>query len=155
MIVERNYAMKAVLSLTTAMVMSIIVLNNVQDRKNGLTYTAHALNMTYVPDGPLHYRSISDRRYVIGMYTIVVVWEALIAVLCALGAALMHKRIGLMLSKLGHVLGALLFFGAFRGIAGQWFLMWQSGSFNGLPDAHRMLQWMLAMLVLLHMRDEQ
>lgn len=143
--------MKIVLSLTTAVVMSIVVLNNLQDKHNGLTYTAHTLNMTYVPDGPLKYRSINDRRYVIGAYTIVVIWEALIALMAAVGALLMcmKRSAGLSLAKLAHMLGALLFFGAFRGIAGQWFMMWQSGSFNGLPDAHRMLQWMLAVLVLL------
>lgn len=143
--------MKPTLSLITAFVMGIIVLNNLQDKRNGLTYTAHALAMTHVPEGPLHYRAITDRRYVIGAYSLVVVWEALTAFLCGLGALLLllKKPLGVKVAMMGHLLGVVLFMGAFRGVSGQWFKMWQSGAFNGLPDAHRMLQWFLGVLLFL------
>lgn len=143
--------MKATLSFITAFVMGIIVLNNIQDRENGLTYTAHALAMTHVPDGPLHHRAITDRRYVIGCYSIVVVWEVLIALLSGLGALLLllNKPFGLTLARWGHLAGCGLFMGAFRGVSGQWFKMWQAGEVNGLPDAHRMLAWFVGVLLFL------
>lgn len=140
--------MKAVLSLVTAIVMAIIVANNLRDYTNGLAYTAAAMSMTYVPDNPLKSRAITDPRYHRLFYHSVIAWEALTAVLCGLGALLLWRRhpAGLRMAQWGHVTGAALFMGAFRGVAGQCWLMWRAGVMNGLPDAHRFIGWFIGVL---------
>ena len=48
----------------------------------------------------------------------------------------------------------LLWFGAFRGIVGQWFAMWQSKNWNGLPEAARLTQFASTLLIFVTMDND-
>lgn len=145
---------KSTLSFISAFVMAIIVLNNTQDWDNGLNYTSKAMSMAHVPENPLKRRAVTKPAMHRIAYAGIVVWEVLTALLCGLGAVLMLLRqptAGLRLAIWGHVAGLALFMAAFRGVSGQWFLLWRAGQFNGLPDVHRMIGWFLGVLaILLH-----
>jgi predicted small integral membrane protein len=54
----------------------------------------------------------------------------------------------------GLLAALLLWFGAFRGIAGQWFAMWQSKKWNGLPDAAPLTQFSSTLLIFVTMDND-
>ena len=53
----------------------------------------------------------------------------------------------------GLVLGFLLWQVGFMSIGGEWFGMWQSGKWNGIPSAFRFAMVILGVLIFVAMRD--
>ncbi len=55
------------------------------------------------------------------------------------------------LSTIGLLMALLLFFGGFKVIAGEWFQMWRSASWNGLEVAFRNSVLAMVGLVIIHL----
>jgi predicted small integral membrane protein len=56
---------------------------------------------------------------------------------------------------LGLMLGFLLWQLGFMTIGGEWFGMWQSSQWNGVPSAFRFVMVIAAVLVFVAMRDDE
>lgn len=94
----------------------------------------------------------------LAFYLGIIAWELFNAILCWIGAAALFrarnssgevftraKRIG----TLALAAGLLLWLVAFLSIGGEWFLMWQSRTWNGQEPAFRMFTIEALILVLL------
>ncbi len=60
------------------------------------------------------------------------------------------KRSGI----LGMLLGLILWFFSFQAVAGEWFGMWMSKEWNGLPDAARLTQYISTILVFVALKND-
>jgi predicted small integral membrane protein len=85
-----------------------------------------------------------------------------VAVLCWIGSITLARYIradaGLFnkaktFAILGLTLGFLLWQVGFMSIGGEWFEMWQSQQWNGIPSAFRFVTTIIAVLILVVMPD--
>jgi predicted small integral membrane protein len=96
-------------------------------------------------------------------YALIIATEGATAVLCWIGAArlLRHLRADAAtfnraktLAVLGLTLGFLLWQVGFMSIGGEWFGMWQSKEWNGVPSAFRFFITIVAVLIFVAMPDQ-
>jgi len=147
---------KVALLLAVGLFFFIVVLNNaVFDYPSNYGFVQHVLSMDTLFSGETmawrSYRdpSPADNSYWmhLGFYCSIIFWEASIGVLCALGAfkLLKHRHSPAAAfhaakshAVYGLTLSMLLWFTGFITVGGEWFLMWQSSSWNGQEAAFRM-----------------
>lgn len=152
-------ATKILALATTAFIHALIVLNNIFDFQSNYVFTQHVLSMdtTFQPSS-LGWRAITSPGIQRVFYFIIIGWEALIAVFCAIGTVKCARRIKLGTVEfneakswafLGLALGIGLWMFAFLTIAGEWFVMWQSTIWNGQAPALRMFILVGVTLILL------
>jgi predicted small integral membrane protein len=86
------------------------------------------------------------------------------ALLCWIGAAALACRLradaatfnrAKSFAVLGLTLGFLLWQVGFMSIAGEWFGMWQSQQWNGVPSAFRFVITIIAVLIFVAMPDQE
>ena len=127
---------QAILVLSYGLVMAVIVLNNITE--NDVTQTAHVMSMDDIPSTPLQGRAITKEWVHWLGYYLITATEAATSILCILGAGFLFFQGTNDVAIAGLTLAVLLFFLVFRGVAGQYFKMWASKNWNGLPDAFQM-----------------
>lgn len=142
----------------------LIFFNNITDYYSNYWFVAHVLNMdTTFAESNLHYRSINSPFLFHAFYILIICIEAVIAYCCIKGSWLLFRNckkdaVVFHASKnwavAGIAVGILLWFVGFEVIAGEWFVMWQSATWNGLGSAERILGFLVLVLILLHMKDE-
>jgi predicted small integral membrane protein len=143
---------------------SLVVFGNVTDYGTNLEFVRHVLSMdTIFPNSTIRYRAIADPMLQHAAYLTIIVTEAVVAALCWLGAyrlfhamrsegrAFNHAK---TVAVAGLTLGILLWQVGFITIAGEWFGMWMSHQWNGVPDASRIVMILYAGLILVVMRDD-
>jgi predicted small integral membrane protein len=83
----------------------------------------------------------------------VLCWIGAVSLLCNIGAdaGLFNRR--KTFAILGLTLGFLLWQVGFMSIGGEWFGMWQSQPWNGVPSAFRFVLAISAVLILVAMPD--
>ena len=155
---------KALLTLATGLYAVIVVFGNLTDYRTNYRFVQHVMSMdTTYPDNKIMYRSIESPRVHHGAYIFIIWIETLIAILCTKGGIDLlknlkadgqtfheSKRTGIG----GMLAGLLLWFFGFQGIAGEWFGMWMSKEWNGLPDATRLTQFISTALVFVSMKND-
>jgi predicted small integral membrane protein len=144
---------------TTTVIHALIVINNVLDFQSNYVFTQHVLSMdTTFGHASVGWRGITSPGLQRIFYFMIIGWEALIAILCALGTVRCATRIksGLVefnqaknVAFLGLALGIALWMFAFLTVAGEWFLMWQSTTWNGQNAALRMFILTAVTMILL------
>lgn len=113
-----------------------------------LAFIQHTLLMDTTFDTPQRNRAItSPAIHSLAHWTITVA-ELLCGLLCLAGSILhlAKSSYAKVVSMAGLMIGIGVWFFGFRAIAGEWFGMWQSKEWNGLPDGERIA---LALLVIL------
>jgi predicted small integral membrane protein len=139
----------------------LVALNNVRDPQSNLRLVEHVLGMDSVlPDTRLKSRAILSPAAQRAAFWLLVAAEAVSAVLCLYGAALLagklgsppaefHAAKGFAFAGLG--LGFAVWFGGFMVIGGQWFASWQSKQWSGRESAFMFYSAIgIAFLALLH-----
>ena len=129
----------------------LIVMGNITDYYSNYFFVEHVFKMdTTFPDSHLHYRSISTPFLFHAGYILIILLEAFMAFCCIKGSWLMIKNLkkdgaAFHASKnwavAGIIIGILIWFVGFEVIGGEWFAMWQSGTWNGLAAAERVLEF--------------
>ena len=85
------------------------------------------------------------------------------AVLCWIGAAMLARQLradavafhrAKTFAVIGLTLGFLLWHVGFMSIGGEWFGMWQSQQWNGVPSAFRFLMSAITVLIFVAMPDQ-
>lgn len=120
----------------------LVVFGNVTDFGTNREFVRHVLAMdTTFKDPDVMWRSITSPVLADLAYLLIIVWEALTALLLIAAfvtgirrgsaAAARARRLG----TLGWIMAILLFGGGFIVIGGEWFQMWQSEDWNGLQAA--------------------
>ena len=139
---------KVLLVWAVAFFVSLVVFNNLTDYGSNFGFVGHVLKMdTTFPDNRAMWRAIDSPWLHHGLYWFIILVEAAIAILCWLGgfrllssineSSRFNKAKGVAIT--GLTLGIVLWFTGFITVGGEWFLMWQSETWNGQEAAFRLV----------------
>ncbi|AHG19326.1 membrane protein [Chania multitudinisentens RB-25] len=154
---------KALLVCAIALFTSLVAFGNMTDYATNFVFVRHVFLMdTIFPDAKIAYRAIYSPWLHHAGYIGIIALEILTAVLCWLGAlgllcglklpaaAFNRKK---TLAVAGLTLGFLTWQVGFMSIGGEWFGMWMSSQWNGVPSAFRFFITILLVLIYLVQRD--
>ena len=143
---------------------TLVAFDNVTDYGTNFVFVEHVLSMDSVfPHSTTKYRAITNPTLHHAAYAIIIAAEALTALLCWIGAAALLRRLrsGARLfdraktfAVAGLTLGFLTWQFGFMTIGGEWFGMWQSAQWNGVPSAFRFAMVIIAVLIFVVLPDE-
>ena len=146
-----------------ALFATIVTFGNITDYGTNLAFVQHVLSMdTIFERSTIRYRAIESPALQHFAYALIIATEALTALLCWIGAyALFAKRHAearafsraKTFAVLGLTLGFLLWQVGFMTIGGEWFGMWQSQSWDGVPSAFRFVMVIMAVLIFVVLPD--
>jgi predicted small integral membrane protein len=141
-------AAKVLLLAAVALFYTLVVFNNVTDFDSNYQFVRHVLSMdSTFPGNHAMWRALPSPAFHLAFYLGIIVWEIVTAILlwwgvvgllrsmrmpvCAFNAAKRVPVIALTLSM-------LMWLVAFLSVGAEWFLMWQSRTWNGQEAAFRM-----------------
>jgi predicted small integral membrane protein len=155
---------KIALIAAVGLFLAIVVLNNLTDYKSNYDFVFHVLSMdTTFPGNALMWRAIHSEPVYHAFYASLILWEAAAAVLMFVGAWKLWQARGAggdafnrakNLAIGGLTLNLLLWLVAFITVGGEWFLMWQSSTWNGQAAAGRMFTIVGLVLVFVNAKDD-
>ena len=141
-------AAKAALVAAMGLYLALVVFNNVTDYGSNHAFVEHVLAMdTTFPGNAGMWRAIRAPWMVHVFYVTIIGWEAAACALLAAGAWRMWSArrapapvftAAKQPAMAGLALNMLQWLVAFIAVGGEWFLMWQSGTWNGSDVAGRM-----------------
>jgi predicted small integral membrane protein len=141
-------AAKMSLVFAVALFYSFVVLNNVTDYNSNFQFIRHVLMMdSTFPGNRGMWRAMNSPAWHTVFYLTIIAWETVTMLLCWWGglrlakslrgtAAAFHKAKSIAIAAL--TLSLLMWLVAFLSVGGEWFLMWQSKTWNGQEAAFRM-----------------
>jgi predicted small integral membrane protein len=141
-------AIKAFLVFGVAILYTLIVFNNTTDYGSNYEFVRHVMMMdTTFPGNNGMWRAIHSPLLHTLFYVSIIIWEAATMILCWWGGlrmlvarggtpAVFQRAKGLALAALA--LGLLQWLVVFLAVGGEWFLMWQSRTWNGQEAGFRM-----------------
>ena len=154
---------KIAMVASIALFATIVALGNITDYGTNFAFVQHVLSMdTIFERSTIRYRAITSPALHHLAYAIIIATEALTAVLCWLGAfALWHQlraearafNRAKAFAIAGLTVGFLLWQLGFMTIGGEWFGMWQSKSWDGVPSAFRFVLVIMAVLIFVALPD--
>ena len=156
---------KIAMSLALAAFCLLVAFDNLSDYGTNYLFVQHVLSMdTTFPGNALRGRAITSPALWTIAYWLIILAEAVTGVILAFatirllstarGPASSFTR-AKHTAVLGFGLGFLLWFTGFMVIGGEWFGMWQSKDWNGVPSAFRFDVVLLVVAVFLMQRDEE
>lgn len=154
---------KCILVAGVALFALLVAINNITDYESNFQFVKHVLSMDTTFEGnTLMWRAIEAPWVHHVAYWMIIAVEVLTGVLCGLGSVLMFMAMGQRdaafqrsknLATIGLTLGICLWFTGFMTVGAEWFLMWQSPSWNGQEAAFRFIMILFAMLLFLHQSE--
>jgi predicted small integral membrane protein len=158
-------AAKIAMVAAVALFATLVSFGNLTDYWTNFAFVQHVLSMdTIFPNSEIGYRAITSPALHHLAYALIIAAETLTAVLCWIGAvALLRARHAdaaafqraKTFAVLGLALGFLLWQAGFMTIGGEWFGMWQSQQWNGVPSAFRFVMVILGVLIFVVLRDDE
>jgi predicted small integral membrane protein len=142
---------------------TLTAFGNITDYDTNWAFVQHVLSMdTIFPTATIKYRAIDNHALETAGYLTIIAAETLTAILCWIGAARLlaasadapafNRAKGFAVA--GLTLGFLLWQVGFMSIGGEWFGMWQSQQWNGVPSAFRFVVTIIAVLIFVAMPDQ-
>lgn len=148
---------KVVFVAAIALFSTLVAIGNIAYPSVNLAFVHHVFLMdTIFSDAPIKSRAITNELLQHIGYWGIVTCETLTAILCWIGALIMLVNIkqpmGIFhrskkVAVAGLSLGFLIWHVAFMSIGGEWFGMWMSKQWNGVPDAFRFFITILIVLI--------
>ena len=155
---------KTVLVALSAAYLLVVVFNNITDPNSNYQFVRHVLSMdTTFPGNTLMYRSIHAPILHKVFYGTIIGWETLCCVLIGAGTIRLWKALGAPaadwkkakgLASVGLTASLIQWYFAFMAVGGEWFLMWQSKTWNGQDAAFRLFAFMGVSLLFLNQPDD-
>ena len=154
---------KLLLVFAVALFYSLVVLNNTTDYDSNFQFIRHVLMMDSTsPGNRAMWRALNSSAWHTVFYFSIIIWEVTTMVLAWWGgirlarvlrgtAAAFHQAKGVALAAL--TLSLLMWLVAFLTVGGEWFLMWQSKTWNGQEAAFRMFTVVGIVLLLVAQPD--
>jgi predicted small integral membrane protein len=156
---------KAMLVAAVALFASLTAFGNLTDYDTNLMFVQHVLSMdTIFATSAIKYRAIVDPDLQRVIYAVIIATEAVIAALCWIGVAALARAFrsdaavfnrAKTFAILGLTLGFLLWQVGFMSIGGEWFGMWQSQQWNGVPSAFRFVVVIGVVLIFVALPDQE
>ncbi len=154
---------KTAMVASTALFALLVTFNNLADYNSNYQFVRHALSMdTTFPGNALMGRAITAPALWTAAYWAIIFTEAVVGLMLAFAAV----RLAINLRRsatdfnaakkyaiAGAGLGFLLWFTGFMVVGGEWFLMWQSKTWNGQEAAFRFYMTLLAVVIFLNQPD--
>lgn len=141
--------------------LTLVAFGNLTDYGSNFDFVKHVLSMDDTFNSPtLMWRSIGDEWIWHAAYIFLISLEVIAAVLLLIGffklfayvlGGAQHPESGKMFATLGVVFVLIIFGLGFLTIGGEWFAMWQSGTWNGVSAAARNVTIGVFALLLVHM----
>jgi predicted small integral membrane protein len=138
---------KTLLLAGVALFYTLVVFNNLTDSNSNFQFVRHVLTMdTTLPGNHGMWRALPSPVWHVVFCQSIIAWEMVTAVLLWVGfvrllRALRLSAAGFNLAKrvpvIALTLSLLMWLVAFLAIGGEWFLMWQSLTWNGQQAAFR------------------
>jgi predicted small integral membrane protein len=139
---------KTALVAAVAFFNTLVVFNNLTDYGTNYTFVHHVLLMdSTFPGNHGMWRAIHPLWAHAAFYDSIIVWEAVTMLLLWAGFVKLLRAAGKpgaafreakSLAAGGLTVSLLMWFVAFLSVGGEWFLMWQSPTWNGQEEAFRM-----------------
>ncbi|MGD0734595.1 MAG: DUF2165 domain-containing protein [Terracidiphilus sp.] len=154
-------AAKLLLLAGIAFYYTLVVFNNLTDFDSNYQFVHHVLLMdsTY-PGNHAMGRAISSPGLQLAFYLSIIAWEIATTILLWWGVVRLLRALRLPAAAfnaakrvpvMALTLSLLMWLVAFLSVGGEWFLMWQSHTWNGQEEAFRMFAIVgIVLLVLLH-----
>ena len=158
-------ASKVLLVFGLAVFYSLVVLGNTTDYDSNYQFVRHVMMMdSTFPGNREMWRAINAPALHTAFYLTIIAWETLTAILCWWGllrllkalrgtAEAFHAAKRMAIAAL--TLGLMMWLVAFLSVGAEWFLMWQSKSWNGQDAAFRMFTILGIVLVFLAQPDSE
>ena len=141
----------------------IVAYDNIVDYDSNYEFVRHVLSMdTTVPNNTLMGRAITDERIWTIAYAAIIAVEGLTGLLLLAGALALLARLRAPAERFncakiwavaGLTVGFGLWFFGFLVVAGEYFAMWQSQTWNGQEAAFRIIMVMLGVLIFVTLPD--
>jgi predicted small integral membrane protein len=157
-------AAKTTLVAAVALLASLVAFGNLTDYNTNFAFVQHVMSMdTIYSFSTIRYRAISTPALHHAAYAVIIAAEVVTAILCWIGAVrlALHIRADAVVFNraktfaiAGLAVGFLLWQVGFMSIGGEWFGMWQSQQWNGVPSAFRFLVTIIAVLIFVAMPDQ-
>ncbi len=154
---------KTLLVAAVAFFYTLLVFNNLTDYGSNYLFVHHVLAMdTTFPGNHGMWRALRPVWIQALFYASIVAWEIVTMAVCWAGAWRLMRAIGKpaaefrqakSLAVAGLTLSLLMWLVAFLSVGGEWFLMWQSTTWNGQSAAFRMFTVVGIVFVLLLLPD--
>lgn len=154
---------KTAMVASTALFALLVAFNNLADYNSNYEFVRHTLSMdTTFPDNALKGRAITSPSVWTLAYGAIILAEAAIGLVLAFAAFRLAwtsraSSAAFNAAKqyvaIGVGLGFLLWFTGFVVVGGEWFLMWQSKTWNGVESAFRFYMTLLAVGIFVGLPD--
>lgn len=148
---------KIVMVLGLALFAGIVTFTNITDYDSNFEFVKHVLSMdTTFPGNKAMYRAITSPTLWSVGYWAIIAGEGLTALLFLIGGWRMIRAADAPAEEFdsaksfviaGATVGFLVWFVGFMVVGGEWFLMWQSSTWNGQEAAFRFYVTILAVLI--------
>ncbi len=156
---------KTVLVSAVALFALLVAFNNITDYGSNFAFVQHVLRMDTTFEGnQLMYRAIDVPAVHHIAYAVIIFCEALAGILCAYGAWQLWKarkaeqsefNKSKALANYGLTLGIVLWFTGFMTVGAEWFLMWQSSTWNGQAAAFKFIVILFLVLFFLNQKEHE
>jgi predicted small integral membrane protein len=156
-------AAKTTLVFAVALFYSLIVFNNTTDYNSNYQFIRHVLMMdSTFPNNHGMWRAVNSPAVHTVFYVTIIAWESITMLLCWWGAgrlarALRATAVAFNQAKrvaiIALTISLLMWLVAFLTIGAEWFLMWQSKTWNGQEAAFRMFTVVGIVLLFLALPD--
>ena len=156
---------KTALVAASSFFLLLVVFNNLTDYGSNFAFVQHVLAMdSTFPGNKLMWRALTAPAIHHAFYASIILWELAAGLLLAAGtwklwqaraASASAWQSAKSLAVAGLVLSLLQWFVAFITVGGEWFVMWQSGTWNGQNAAFRMFAILGLILLFLNQRDDE
>ena len=150
---------KLLLVAGIALFYTLVVFNNVTDFNSNYQFVRHVLSMdSTFPGNHGMWRAMPSPAFHMVFYISIIAWEAATMILLWWGVVRLLRALRLpsaafnlakAVSVMALTLSMLMWLVAFLTIGAEWFLMWQSHTWNGQEPAFRMFAVVALVLLIL------
>jgi predicted small integral membrane protein len=154
---------KLLLVFGVAIFYSLVVFNNITDYGSNYEFVRHVMMMdSTFPGNRGMWRAVNTPLLHTAFYVSIILWETITMLLCWWGGFRMVQALrgtpaafqqAKRVSIAALTLSLLMWLVAFLAVGGEWFLMWQSKSWNGQDAAFRMFTVVGIVLLLVAQPD--
>jgi predicted small integral membrane protein len=158
-------AAKLMLLAGIALFYTLVVFNNLTDFNSNYQFVRHVLMMdSTFPGNHGMWRALPSPVFHMAFYISIIAWETATMVLLCWGAVTLLRALRLPAAAFNRAkraavmaltLSMLMWLVAFLSVGAEWFLMWQSHTWNGQEPAFRMFAVVgLVLLILMQPESE-